>query len=87
MTHQEWVRQKRRPPGACVAKLMPAPHTTCPIRSEETINAAVSGPLGIISAVGVSAVFGWAFIFALVFSIQVSPATWFSTSATLLVMG
>jgi amino acid transporter len=38
--------------------------------TEETHNAAVAGPLGIIMAIGVSAVLGWFLIIGLLFSIQ-----------------
>ncbi|CCM03960.1 uncharacterized protein FIBRA_06115 [Fibroporia radiculosa] len=38
--------------------------------TEETHNAAMSGPLGIVMAIGVSAVLGWFLILALLFSIQ-----------------
>ena len=38
--------------------------------SEETHNAAMSGALGIIMAIGVSAVLGWFLLVALLFSIQ-----------------
>lgn len=38
--------------------------------TEETHNAAVSGPLGIIMAIGVSAVLGWFLILGLLFSMQ-----------------
>ncbi|KIY96396.1 hypothetical protein MNEG_11564 [Monoraphidium neglectum] len=38
--------------------------------SEETTGAALAAPYGILSAVGASAVIGWAYIFALVFCIQ-----------------
>ena len=39
--------------------------------SEETRNADVSAPWGIIVALGTSAVVGWGYIMALLFSIQV----------------
>lgn len=38
--------------------------------SEETRDAARSAPIGVITAVGVSAIFGWFYILALLFSIQ-----------------
>lgn len=38
--------------------------------TEETHNAAVAGPVGIIMAIGVSAVLGWFLILGLLFSIQ-----------------
>ena len=38
--------------------------------TEETHNAAVAGPIGIIMAIGVSAVLGWFLILGLLFSIQ-----------------
>ena len=38
--------------------------------AEETHNAAISGPVGIIMAIGVSAVLGWFLIIGLLFSIQ-----------------
>jgi amino acid transporter len=38
--------------------------------TEETHNAAISGPIGIIMAIGVSAVLGWFLILGLLFSIQ-----------------
>jgi hypothetical protein len=38
--------------------------------SEETHNAAMAGPLGIIMAIGVSAVLGWFLILGLLFSMQ-----------------
>lgn len=38
--------------------------------TEETHNAAMSGSLGIIMAIGVSAIFGWFLILGLLFSIQ-----------------
>jgi hypothetical protein len=38
--------------------------------TEETHNAAMSGPIGIITAIGVSAVLGWFLILSLLFSIQ-----------------
>lgn len=38
--------------------------------TEETHNAAMSGALGIIMAIGVSAVLGWFLILGLLFSIQ-----------------
>ncbi|KAI0073328.1 APC amino acid permease [Panus rudis PR-1116 ss-1] len=43
--------------------------------TEETHNAAVSGPIGIIMAIGVSAVLGWFLILGLLFSIQDLDAT------------
>lgn len=43
--------------------------------TEETHNAAVAGPIGIIMAVGVSAVLGWFLILGLLFSIQDLPGT------------
>ncbi|KAI0044576.1 APC amino acid permease [Auriscalpium vulgare] len=43
--------------------------------TEETHNAALSGPLGIIMAIGVSAVLGWFLILGLLFSIQDYDAT------------
>jgi len=38
--------------------------------TEETRNAAMAGPIGIIMAIGVSAVLGWFLILGLLFSIQ-----------------
>jgi hypothetical protein len=38
--------------------------------AEETHNAAMSGPIGIITAIGVSAILGWFLILSLLFSIQ-----------------
>ena len=38
--------------------------------TEETHNASVSGPIGIITAIGVSAILGWFLILGLLFSIQ-----------------
>ncbi|KAN0115729.1 hypothetical protein V8E52_006675 [Russula decolorans] len=38
--------------------------------TEETHNAAISGPIGIIKAIGVSAILGWFFILSLLFSVQ-----------------
>jgi amino acid transporter len=38
--------------------------------TEETHNAAMSGPIGIIMAIGVSAILGWFLILSLLFSIQ-----------------
>jgi K+ transporter len=38
--------------------------------TEETHNAAVSGPIGIITAIGASAILGWFLILSLLFSIQ-----------------
>ena len=38
--------------------------------TEETRNAAMSGSIGIITAIGVSAVLGWFLILGLLFSIQ-----------------
>jgi len=38
--------------------------------TEETRNAAMSGPIGIVMAIGVSAVLGWFLILGLLFSIQ-----------------
>jgi len=38
--------------------------------TEETRNAAMSGPIGIIMAIGVSAILGWFLLLALLFSIQ-----------------
>jgi amino acid transporter len=38
--------------------------------TEETHNAAMSGPIGIITAIGVSAILGWFLILSLLFSIQ-----------------
>lgn len=43
--------------------------------SEETHNAAMAGSIGIIMAIGVSAVFGWFLILGLLFSIQDLDAT------------
>jgi hypothetical protein len=37
---------------------------------EKTYNAAMSGPIGIITAIGVSAILGWFLILSLLFSIQ-----------------
>ena len=38
--------------------------------TEETHNAAMSGPIGIIMSIGVSAILGWFLILGLLFSIQ-----------------
>ena len=38
--------------------------------TEETHNAAMAGPIGIVMAIGVSAVLGWYLILGLLFSIQ-----------------
>lgn len=38
--------------------------------TEETHNAAMAGPIGIIMAIGVSAVLGWFLLLGLLFSIQ-----------------
>ena len=38
--------------------------------TEETHNAAMAGPIGIITAIGVSAILGWFLILSLLFSIQ-----------------
>ena len=38
--------------------------------TEETHNAAMAGPVGIVMAIGVSAVLGWFLILGLLFSIQ-----------------
>ena len=43
--------------------------------TEETHNAAMSGSLGIIMAIGVSAVLGWFLIMGLLFSMQDYDAT------------
>lgn len=43
--------------------------------TEETHNAAMAGPIGIIMAIGVSAVLGWFLILGLLFSIQDLGAT------------
>lgn len=43
--------------------------------TEETHNAAIAGPLGIIMAIGVSAFLGWFLIVGLLFSIQDYDAT------------
>ncbi|KAI0338750.1 APC amino acid permease [Trametopsis cervina] len=43
--------------------------------TEETHNAAVAGPIGIIMAIGVSAILGWFLILGLLFSIQDLPGT------------
>jgi len=43
--------------------------------TEETRNAAMSGSIGIIMAIGVSAVLGWFLILGLLFSIQNLDAT------------
>lgn len=43
--------------------------------TEETRNAALAGPLGIITAIGVSAVLGWFLILGLLFSVQNLPRT------------
>jgi amino acid transporter len=43
--------------------------------TEETQNAAMAGPIGIITAIGVSAVLGWFLILGLLFSIQDLEAT------------
>lgn len=43
--------------------------------TEETHNAAMAGPIGIIMAIGVSAVLGWYLILGLLFSIQDLDAT------------
>lgn len=38
--------------------------------TEETHNAAMAGPIGIITAIGVSAILGWFLILSLLFSMQ-----------------
>ena len=38
--------------------------------TEETHNAAMAGPIGIITAIGVSAILGWFLLLGLLFSIQ-----------------
>jgi amino acid transporter len=38
--------------------------------TEETRNAAMSGPIGIITAIGVSAILGWFLMLSLLYSIQ-----------------
>ena len=38
--------------------------------TEETRNAALSGPIGIIMSIGVSAILGWFLLLGLLFSIQ-----------------
>jgi amino acid transporter len=38
--------------------------------TEETHNAAMSGPIGIITSIGVSAILGWFLLLGLLFSIQ-----------------
>ena len=43
--------------------------------TEETHNAAMAGPIGIIMAIGVSAVLGWFLMLGLLFSIQDFNAT------------
>ncbi len=43
--------------------------------TEETRNAAMSGPIGIITAIGVSAILGWFLLLGLLFSIQDYDAT------------
>jgi hypothetical protein len=43
--------------------------------TEETRNAAMSGSIGIIMSIGVSAVLGWYLILGLLFSIQDLDAT------------
>ena len=43
--------------------------------TEETHNAAMSGSLGIITAIGVSAVLGWLLILGLLFGMQDYDAT------------
>jgi amino acid transporter len=43
--------------------------------TEETHNAAIAGPTGIATAIGVSAVLGWFLIVSLLFSIQDYDAT------------
>ncbi|KAH8111566.1 APC amino acid permease [Phellopilus nigrolimitatus] len=43
--------------------------------TEETHNAAMAGPLGIVTAIGVSAVLGWILVLGLLFSIQDYTAT------------
>lgn len=54
----------------------------CGHMSEETKNADVSAPWGIIVALGTSAVVGWGYIMALLFSIQVQ-----STLAASILLG
>lgn len=49
-----------------------AGYDACGHLSEETARADVSAPIGVIMALGVSAVIGWLYILALLFSIQVS---------------
>jgi amino acid transporter len=48
--------------------------------TEETHNAAMSGPIGIVTAIGVSAVLGWFLILSLLFSIQDYETTVASTA-------
>lgn len=43
--------------------------------TEETKNADKNGPIAILSSIGLITVFGWAFILALTFSIQVTGTT------------
>jgi amino acid transporter len=43
--------------------------------SEETTNAARSAPIGVITSIGVSFIFGWFFMLCLLFSIQDFQAT------------
>ena len=43
--------------------------------TEETHNAAMAGPLGLVMAIGVSAVLGWYLLLGLLFSIQDLDAT------------
>ena len=43
--------------------------------TEETHNAAMAGPVGIVTAIGVSAVLGWFLILGLLFSLQDLDAT------------
>jgi hypothetical protein len=38
--------------------------------TEETRNAAIAGPIGIVMSIGVSAILGWLLILGLLFSIQ-----------------
>lgn len=54
---------------------MPALHAgfdACGHMSEETRNADVSAPWGIVVALGTSAVVGWGYLMALLYSIQVA---------------
>ena len=50
--------------------------------TEETHNAAMSGPIGIVMSIGVSAILGWLLILGLLFSIQESDQDYETTIAS-----